>query len=221
MDTECIEKIPGACVTDVLFDPDYKRISLEKIHTLVPEARGKKLIVYMPTPRRRKNSGDWLELLDIEYLAEKLIGEYFMLIDLRNNNTLANACKNTVNVPGFSRNISKEKISLRNMLVSADIVIGDYRDTFFESALLGVPVYSTAVDMEDIQSSSQNLAYDLREMYPFPIIRREEDLLYSLDNKGKYDFDSLNFFKSKYLDGCNGRIAERIKGYIEERIMEQ
>ncbi len=216
MDTDNTIKLRGACVTDVLFDIDFKNQSLEKVHSIVPETAGKRLIVYMPTPRLRKNSGNWLELLDIEKLADKLCGEYYMLLDFRSNNALADKSQNLINISGFSKNVSKEKLSLRNLLAVADIVIGDYRDTFFESALLGVPVYSTAVDMDEKQSSSNNLAYNLREMYPFPIIHDEEEFVDYLERQDEYDFDSLKGFKETNLVGCDGKMSVRIMEFIKK-----
>lgn len=201
-------KLNGACITDVLFDTNYKNEALEKIHSIVPESIGKKLIIYMPLPRRRKKSGDWMEILDIERLAEKLGDEYYLLCDFRSNNAIVDACKNTIDIPGFSKNMSRERISLRSLLAIADIVVGDYRDTFFEAALLGKPVFSTAVDIDEIQSTSQNLMYELREMYPFKIIHNSDELIDAIT--GEYDYRKVDEFKSKFLIGCDGKCANRL-----------
>ncbi len=217
MNSEMMTKLQGACVTDVLFDPDFKKNALEKLHMIVPESVDKKLIVYMPSPRRRKSSGKCLELLDIEYLAKCLNGEYYMFVDFRSNNALADTAENIIEVPGFSKNVSKEKITLRSLLVSADIVIGDYRDTFFEAALLKIPVYSTAFDMGDIQSSSSNLIYDMYKIYPFPVIKDAESLIKILDKN--YDFLLIHNFIDNYLMGCDGNASERLGLYVKKKLM--
>ena len=170
----------------------------------------------MPTPRYRKNCGNWLELLDLDLLSKSLAGEYYVLLDFRSNISLAEKCKNVKNIPGFCKDVSKEKITLRNMLSVADVVIGDYRDTFFESALLGVPVYSTAVDLEDVQSSSNNLAYNLSDIYPFPIVHNSEELIECFKDNKEYDYTILDEFRQKYLVGCDGMQANRIREYIDD-----
>ncbi|MBD5509688.1 MAG: hypothetical protein HDR08_00275 [Lachnospiraceae bacterium] len=210
MDLGAMNKLPGACVTDVLFDENYKNEALEKVWTIIPESKNKKIIFYMPLPRKRKNSGEWLEILDLEQLAKVLGEQYFMLIDFRSNVTLANNCKNAINISNFSRDVSKEKISLRSLLVVADIIVGDYRDTFFESALLHKPVFSTAVDLYEMQSNSVNMMYDLAGIYPFPIVKTEEELEKRLKKIEEYDYKPLEEFGNRYLKGCDGRVADRL-----------
>lgn len=216
-DLELLDRLTGACVTDVLFDDVYKAEAFENLWSIVPEAKGKKIIFYMPQPRKRKNGGNWLELLDLEELAKCLSGEYFVLVDFRSNNTLASTCKNVVDILGFSRNISKDRISLRQAMVCADVIIGDYRDTFFESVLLHKPVYSTAVDMENMQSESLNMMYDLESIYPFPILNSADELVNALRKVNEYDYKKQNVFKQKYLCGCDGNSAERLVEYVIDK----
>ena len=216
-DLELLDRLTGACVTDVFFDDVYKAEAFENLWSIVPEAKGKKIIFYMPQPRKRKNGGNWLELLDLEELAKCLSGEYFVLVDFRSNNALASACKNVVDILGFSRNISKDRISLRQAMVCADVIIGDYRDTFFESVLLHKPVYSTAVDMENMQSESLNMMYDLESIYPFPILNSADELVDALRKVNEYDYKKQNVFKQKYLCGCDGNSAERLVEYVIDK----
>lgn len=212
-DSGVTDKLIGACVTDVLFDEEYKAAAYERLWSIIPEAKNKKIIFYMPLPRKRKNSGNWLELLDIEMLQRSLSDEYFMIIDFSLNNALASSCKNIVNIPEFSRNISNDKISLRQAMVCADIIIGDYRDTFYESCLMHKPVFSTAVDMGDIQSGSINMMYNLSEIYPFPIINSSENLIKALQDISDYKYECLDSFAENFLLGCDGRAAQRVLDY--------
>lgn len=214
MDTVTITKMAGACVTDVLYDSDFLHEAHEKIESFFPEASGKKIIFYMPLPRKRQKNNEWLELLDLELLFDRLSHEYVLLVDFRSNNTLADNCKNIVDIQGFCKNVSKEKISLRSLLAASDIILGDYRDTFFESALLNKPVFSTAFDMDDVQSNSVNMMYDLREIYPFPIVKSSEELIEKINLIEEYDYAPLKAFKNQYLLGCDGHVAERILNYI-------
>lgn len=203
-----VKKIPGACVTDVLFDEEFKKESFEKLYSVVPEARRKKVIFYIPTPRKRIKSSEWLELLDLEHLQRNIGNEYVVLLDFRSNMKIVEQCKNVIEIPGFSKNVSKVGLSIRNLMVTADIVIGDYRDTFFESALLNVPVYSTASDLDRIQSSSVNMAYDLGRIYPFPIVSNADELVENL--KKEYNFSKIDSFKQQYLSRCDGVTATRL-----------
>lgn len=212
-DIGMVKILEGACITDTLFDENYKARAYETLMSIVPEAKDKKIIFYMPQPRKRQNSGEWLELLDIERLQQELSDEYFILMDFRSNPALAMSCKNVVDIKGFSKNISRDKISMRQAMVCADVVIGDYRDTFFESALLHKPVYSTAIDMGSVQSGSVNMMYNLEPMYPFPIIHSSDELVSAII-RGEYKYEKLDVFAENYLKGCDGHVSDRLVDYI-------
>lgn len=214
MELGAMEKLAGVCVTDVLFDNNYKMEAFEKIWSIAPESKDKKIIFYMPQPRKRKNSGAWMEMLDLEKLVELLGEQYFVFVDLRSNKALAKSCKNKINIPGFSKNVSDEKISLRSLLVAADVVVGDYRDSFFESVLLNKPVFSTAIDLHEVQSNSVNMMYDLAEIYPFPIVETAEELVESISKVEEYDYQPLEEFRKQYLTGCDGKSSDRVVEHI-------
>lgn len=214
MDTATIAKIAGACVTDVLYDSDFIYEAHEMIESFFPEARGKKIIFYMPLPRKRQKSNEWLELLDLELLSDSLAEKYVILVDFRSNNVLVDSCKNIVDIQGFCKNVSKEKISLRSLLAASDVILGDYRDTFFESVLLHKPVFSTAFDMDDVQSNSVNMMYDLKEIYPFPVVNTAEDLVERLKKVDEYDYKPLIEFGKRYLQGCDGNVSDRLVANI-------
>lgn len=201
---------PGACVTDVLFDDGFKCDARDKIAAFFPEAKNKKIIFYLPQPRKRPGSAVWLELLDMEILAGALADEYVMLVDMRSNKSLAGNCRNIIEVSGFSRNVTNMPVSLRSLLSVADVVVGDYRDTFFESVLLDRPVFSTASDMDKIQSDSLNMIYDLRQIYPFPVVENAEELIEKLRHIDAYDASPLKKFRDKYFIGCDGHATERL-----------
>ena len=210
LDKDVVKKLPGACITDVLFDDDFRRKAFKKLYDIFPEARRKKVIVYMPTMRKRFKSQEWLESLDMERLHELIGDEYVVAIDLGGNMTLLESCKNIVEIQGFSKITNGKGISLRSLLVTADVVIGDYRDTFFESALLGKPVFSTISDCERMQRSSINMARDLQSMYPFLNIHDADELVQKLRNLNEYDYSAIKKFNDNYLGGCDGHVSDRI-----------
>lgn len=214
LDAEAVDKLEGCCVTDVLFDEVFRAEAYEEIHGIFPETIDKKLVVYVPLPRKRRKSNEWLELLDIERLQELIGDKYVVALDFRGNHKLVEQCGNLVEIPGFSKDVSKMGISRRSLLVAADVIVGDYRDIFFESALLSKPVYATAADYGYIQEVAVNMAYDLQNVYPFPIVGDSDELAEKLGCLEQYDFEPLKVFCRKYLAGCDGHAAERLLKYI-------
>ena len=129
---------------------------------------------------------------------------------------MAEAGKNPIEIPGFSIDVTNLDVSPRNLMLAADVIIGDYRDTFFESALLHKPVFSTAYDARRMQENHPNLLYDLSTMYPFPIVRNAEDLIDKLQHLDSYDYGPLEEFNEKYLHGCDGNASFRMLEYVKK-----
>ncbi len=105
------------------------------------------------------------------------------------------------------------KIRIRELLVTADIIVGDYRDTLFEAVLLEKPIFFTGFDYEK-KLKDANVVRDFSEINPFPVVRTAEELAAWITDSKEYDYASLRTFREKYFEFCDGHTAERILDYM-------
>ena len=182
---------------------------------MFPECAKKKVILYMPTIRMRSDCKEWISMLEMDVL-QKLIGEEYVVVV--NFNADQNKChyKNIVEIPGFSK-IILSGIPLRWLMIAADVIVGDYRDTFFESAILEKPVYFSAYDYEEmIKSRNMDMGQQFDDYIFGPIVATASDLANQLKQIGKYDYRPMKAFKEKMFSGCDGNSTKRVVDYLLE-----
>ena len=204
--------IKGSAISDVYMSSEYKKQSFDKLYNVFPEARGKKVLLYIPNLRKKEASTRYFELLDIEML-QKLIGDkYVVVIDTRNHKDLVKLCANTLEIKGFSKVINDD-LRLREMIVTSDVIVGDYRDVLYESVLLEKPIFFTGFDYENKQKDA-NFLRDLALIDPFPTVRTAESLAEKMSHLDTYDYGPQHEFRDKYLSYCDGHVGERIVRYM-------
>lgn len=210
--------ILGNCVTDCYFNSVFVSKAKRKVSTVFPEIHNKKIILYMPTLRVRPNFPEWISMIDMEELC-KLIGNKYVVLINFDTKQIKNEYKNIIEIPGFSKNMTNEKnINIRELISAADIVVGDYRDVFFETAILHKPVYSTAWDYERIIKSpkiSQN-ALKFESLIFCPVVETAEQLAEQLNQIDCYDYSRMEEFREQYFGACDGKSTERVIEYISD-----
>ena len=196
----------GNPCTDVYFDEKYKEQTRKTLYDKFPQARGKKIIVYIPRHRFRTEPYKKLEFLDVPLMYKYLKDEYVLVLHtpVKNDNKyhIANQQKDFVfDVKGI--------IALRPLLSIADVVVGDYRGSFFEAPLLNVPIYATA---NDLQNHIEN--NDFKKNYNYmiggPVVADTMDLIQRIVEIDQYDFTKQEKVVDRYLNKCDGRSAERL-----------
>ena len=208
--------INGSPVTDIYSDEEFRAAAREKLISLFPAAEGKKILLYLPDLRKMPNNDYYYNLLDIETLKEYIGDEYVVVIDTRNHKDLLDTVPNKLEIKGFSKLINS-KISVRKLLVAADVIVGDYRDTLFESVLLNVPVFFSGYDYEN-RFRNVNFVLDYTKTSPFPIVKSAEELCDGLSELDSYDYAPHEEFKKQFLTYCDGESGKRVCEYIEKSI---
>ena len=204
-------KALGSCQTDVFYDKEFKNNSFEKLYKVFPEAKNKKVIFYMPLHRYRNKAAKYVEFLDISLLNKKLSNDYVIII---NNNTKPN--ENNYFIQKDDRIFAKDLtniLSMRESMIVSDIIVGDYRRTLFEAALLNKPIFLTAHDYAEITRKLQT-RFKYLDIKLGPIINNAEELIEHINHLDKYDYSLMNSFKDKYLTMCDGHSSQRILDYI-------
>ena len=207
----------GSYMTDVYFDDAFKAQAEEKLRAVFPDAAKKKRILYMPKWRVRDDYDKWMDILDLE-LLQQLAGDEYVVIVRINKGQILHDTVNELNVPHFSRVIDQD-LSLRELMVTADVVVGDYNDTFYETPILRKPAFATDSDYERfLEGGNKSYHVNRYEEYRFcPTIRTSYELADRLSTLKDYDYTAMDAFREKYLTGCDGRSAERLADYITEK----
>ena len=211
---DSIDYIEGALVSDLFFDDIFKKNAHKHFIKHFPKAKGKTVILYIPKVRKRMDQKNWFEFLDIEKLKELLKGNYFILIDVGSDKRLLSECINPIEIKGFCE-INRSKVSARECMLAADIIMGDYRNEMIECALLHKPVFSTGYDYENYIKQG-NVVSEILEDFPYPIVSCAEELFESIKNLDQYNYAPITKFIEKYLTYCDGKTASRFMTYFKK-----
>jgi len=211
--TEC--SLLGCCNTDIYFDDDAKRKSKKKLLKKFPTADGKKIVLYMPTFCMRKSCANWISMMDMDVL-QKLIGKEYVVVVNFNVKQIKDGYKNAIEIPGFSKMINKG-MSVRELMVASDVIVGDYRDTFYESALMEKPVYFSTYHYEEVLKNNNISVGDELERYVFgPVVTTANDLAEQLSKVDSYDYSLMRHFREEMLAGCDGNSVNRVVDYLTD-----
>ncbi len=211
--------LKGNCITDRYFDSELKEKVRGKIIENVPAAAGKKWIFYMPTPRYRAGCDSWLNMIDLDVLKRLIGDDYYVFISF-NNLVKEGTYENTVNIPGFCHLVDDAEIIPRDYMSVCDFIIGDYRDTLFESAILEKPVYFTTGDFETMIKDPNmiNAAPHFEGFIFGPVVKDAYELSEQLKNIDGYDYENMRRFKKEMFDYCDGHSTDRVYDFIMQSI---
>lgn len=199
----------GCCVTDCYYDWELRAALKEKLYEFHPEARGRIIISYLPYHRYRNGKSRYAHMLDLNYMQKILGDKYFVILHLMD---AAKNMSNTVDIPNFSYNMTKQ-LSMREQMLLADIIVADYRDTSFEAPLAGVPVFVTCWDKKNMDKKDSIFESFENMIFGVPVDNTEELVEY-LQNLDSYDHSNCCRFVEKYLTSCDGKSAQRLVDYL-------
>ena len=216
-ETEC--DILGSCVTDLYFDMPQAE-ARRKLEGLFPACKGKRIVLYMPKLRKRNTCDVWADLIDFGVLS-RLIGDQWCLV-FNYNKGQAGDFVNLDGLPGFAEVITEKQMNLRELIIASDAVVGDYRDTYFESVITGKPVYSSAFDYEkelrapsvDLDGIVPNDQYE--KLVIGPLVKSAEDLAAELAKIESYDFSDVERMRELLFAYCDGESTKRLVDRVEE-----
>ena len=200
----------GAVATDVLFDVEYKKKALEKLYEVFPEAQGKKVIFYLPEPRYTLTRPTKRIFVNHQMMNEYLNKDY-VVVYYYDTEELSQP-KLSKYYSSFIKNMTKV-MSITELMLIADIMIGDYKEEVFSFAVTEKPIFLYAPDYGTYFYNT-DAYYQYSEVAPGPIITDEKELTEAILNIDKYDMTSVKEFKQKYLTNCDGRVVERLVDII-------
>lgn len=199
--------VKGCCATDCYFDEKYREEMKELLLKKFPEAEGKKVICYAPQHRFRSKKARYAEMLNLQMMEQSLGGEYVVLVNVQEGNII-----NTLNIKGFSKNMTKV-MPIRGQMAIADIVVGDYRNLTLEAVLMDKPLFLTCWDYAVSGFRKRNL-FRYEDLAEKTAVSGTEDLIDKIKNIDSYDYSGCRKFRKEYMTYCDGKSSERLCEYL-------
>lgn len=207
-DKKGIVKPTGISRTDIYFHEEEKQKAKEKLLSLMPAAKGKKVILFAPTFRGRVASATTPDCLDVKQFADAFSDEYVLLFKhhpvVKERPVIPAALEDS-----FAMDMT-EHMSIEELLFVSDICISDYSSLIFEYALLERPMIFFAYDLDEY-FDWRGFYYDYDELTPGPIYKTNEEMIsYIKDIDTNFDRQQILDFKEKFMSSCDGHATQRI-----------
>lgn len=208
-----IVKATGVSRTDQFYDKKFVESRKQKLYEIMPEAKGKKVILYAPTFRGHVATASSPDRIDFERFCRELGNEY--VIVCKHHPFVKNPPIIPEELQHFARDLTKY-LSIEDLLCCADICISDYSSLVFEYSLFEKPMIFYAYDYDNY-CDWRGFYYDYSEFTPGPVVQTEDELLNSIKNiDTQFDKQKVIDFKEKFMGSCDGHATERIIALMKE-----
>ena len=208
-----IVKATGVSRTDQFYDKEFVESRKQKLYEIMPEAKGKKVILYAPTFRGHVATASSPDRIDFERFCRELGNEY--VIVCKHHPFVKNPPIIPEELQHFARDLTKY-LSIEDLLCCADICISDYSSLVFEYSLFEKPMIFYAYDYDNY-CDWRGFYYDYSEFTPVPVVQTEDELLNSIKNiDTQFDKQKVIDFKEKFMGSCDGHATERIIALMKE-----
>lgn len=196
----------GVSRTDLFFEKEFLNEAGRRVYEAFPHAREKKVILYAPTFRgtvRKAQTG----MVDVDKFYQELGDEYVLIIKhhpyVKNPPTIDEKYKD------FAVDLSS-KVSIEDLLCTADICISDYSSLVFEYSLFERPLIFFAYDIDEY-NDWRGFYYDYDELTPGPVFKENEEIIDYIKNiDTRFDKQKITVFKDKFMSACDGSATNRI-----------
>lgn len=193
---ERIVKIGMPRIDYILDEKDFKQEYIKDY----PQAKGKKIILYVPTFRKEKAS-NFQEII-------KCIDDanYNLIIRLHPIEQTRVDAKYTVN----------DKYLTIDLIKIADYIITDYSAVAFEAALLDKPIFFYLYDKKEYEVN-RGLNINIDKELPSFTFYNFENIVNAINNI-EYNINEIIKFKEKYIETRDKNNTKRICDLIENRL---
>lgn len=203
----------GVSRTDIFYDEDAKRNAFDKLYTVFPQAKGKKVILYAPTFRGRVAKAKTPNKLDIAQFGDAFSEDYVLLFKLHP------FVKKRTAIPEGYEDFAKDctdEMSIEELLFVSDICISDYSSLVFEYSLFEKPMIFFAYDLDNYYDW-RGFYYDYVDFVPGPIYTTTEEMIdYIKHIDTKFDKKQVQDFREKFMSACDGHATDRIMKLVFE-----
>lgn len=201
----------GISRTDIFYNDEFIKKAYQKLYSLFPAAKGKKVILYAPTFRGRVAKAAAPDKLNVQQFKEELEGDYVLITKhhpfVRQLPSIPEECSE------FAVDFT-HKMSIEELIVVSDLCISDYSSLVFEYSLFERPLLFFAYDLEEY-FDWRGFYYDYYELTPGPIFNENMEMIEYIKNiDEKFDKQAVIEFRNKFMSACDGHSTERIVNMV-------
>ncbi len=206
-ETPEIIKPLGVSRTDKFFDSDFLAGARGKVEAVVPQAAGKKVLLYAPTFRGRVSTAEAPNKLDIPALQSALGSEWVLLI--KHHPFVKNPPAVPASCAEFAFDVSGQ-LPIDELLCVASACVSDYSSLVFEYSLFGRPMAFFAYDKAEYDDW-RGFYYDYDQLTPGPVVTTNAQLVdYLVHLDERFDAAQVQAFRQKFMSACDGHATDRI-----------
>ncbi|MCR5701902.1 MAG: CDP-glycerol glycerophosphotransferase family protein [Lachnospiraceae bacterium] len=211
IDKKGIVTATGNSRTDVFYDGTFIRAAYDKLYKKLPQAKGKKIILFAPTFRGRVAQATSPDCFDIAGFCEAFSDEYLLLFKHHPN------VKVRPEIPEEYKDFAfdfTDAMAIDELLCVSDICISDYSSLVFEYSLFEKPMIFFAYDLDEY-FDWRGFYYDYFELAPGPVCKTNEEMIdYIKHIDERFERDKVVAFREKFMASCDGHATERIKDIV-------
>lgn len=195
----------GISRTDVFFQESFIQSARERVLAQIPDAAGKKILLYAPTFRGSVGGARTPDALNLPLLAKALRDEYVLLI--KHHPVVKQRPEIPAEAGSFAWDVS-DLCTIEDLICVSDVCISDYSSLVYEYSLMERPMLFFACDLEDY-GDWRGFYYNYEELAPGPVVRTTEELLDALLKK-EFDLERVKNFRKRFMSACDGHATERL-----------
>ena len=116
-----------------------------------------------------------------------------------------------------SKAIFDKEFSSMDMLFIADYVISDYSCIIYEAAILNIPLFFLAFDLQEY-INKRGLTIDYKKEVPGIVSKDAKEIIEAI-NSDKYNIEDVKQFRKKYvtnIKNCTEKIVEFVDKIMKE-----
>lgn len=207
----------GIARTDIFFDEEYKKNTLDRLYSEYPVLKGRKVILYAPTFRgeTRVKASYPFEMFDIGNFMENISDEYVLIIKhhpfVLEKHPVPSKYKDRV------LDLS-ESSELNDLLFLTDIIITDYSSLVFEASLLNIPMLFYTFDLQEY-IRERDFYFNFETFIPGKFYYTQEELENAINNND-FAIEKIPAFRDKFFDQIDGKASQRIADLLCKALKE-
>lgn len=207
-----IEKVHALGIprTDVFFDENYRKKTIEAIYKKYPQLKNKKVMLFAPTFRGngQKTAYYNFDWFDFEELKKNFSRDYICIIKL--HPFIKNKPDYDFRNDSFFLDLSSVR-EINDLLFVTDLLITDYSSVIFEYSFFKKPIVFYVPDLNEYKNS-RDFYYPL-DKYTYGEVAMDFESLINCVKNNSLDIDKLNEFYEYFCSSCDGKSSKRVVDY--------
>ena len=197
----------GSSRTDIFFNEEYKKNAYDNVYNLIPQAKGKKIILYAPTFRGRVATATTPDRLSVEMFYEEFKDDYVLLF--KHHPVVKERPVIEHRFSEFAFDVT-DTLSIEDLLITSDFCISDYSSLVFEYSLFEKPLIFFAYDLDNY-FDWRGFYYNYDELAPGPVCKTNHEMIDYIKNiDTRFDKEAVKEFRNKFMRSCDGNATKRI-----------